>query len=83
MPSLQKLLLVFIDQMLDTADLVRPKPSTCLQAYRAKPEFRYFALSFNMNVRRLRTVACVKEETIRPYTLDGRHDVYLFEHRIM
>jgi hypothetical protein len=61
MPALQQLRLVLFDQFTDLADLLAAKAVAALQADRVEPELCFAVVVFDVDMRRLTTIASVEK----------------------
>ena len=64
-PLLQQLQLVLLNQLDEPVDFLRREPMTSLKSDRIEPELCLTLIPFDVDVRRLAAIACVKEKSKR------------------
>jgi len=72
-PTLYQLLLVFINQLLDTIYFCAVKTLVVLKADWTKPELSFVLIAFNLYVGWLISIACIAEKPIWPNSQKSRH----------
>ena len=72
-PAIQQVLLILYDELLDSVDLICSKAMTVLQPNRVEPELRLAVVPFDVQVRRLVSIARIKEESVGASSKYGRH----------
>lgn len=68
---------MFLHQPLHTPDLIWSKSTAADEPDRIEPELGDVVIPFDVDVRRLLTITCIKETTVWACSQDGGHGIRL------